>query len=183
MEKKFSPHLNLAKKYWEDLLTAEDLAIDATSGNGHDTLFLAKICSVVALDIQEQAIEKTQKLLESHQSQAELHLLSHVHINTLILKSAPKLIVYNLGYLPGADKSITTKNRDTLLSVQKSLKMLAAGGALCITCYPGHDEGLLEEQALEKWIQSLDTNRWDITHHKWEIRPRAPSLIWIRSVQ
>ncbi len=40
--------------------------MDATMGNGHDTLFLAKLAKqVYAFDIQEQALEKTQERLSS----------------------------------------------------------------------------------------------------------------------
>jgi hypothetical protein len=67
----------------------------------------------------------------------------------------------------------------TVLSVEKSLKLLAADGALSITCYPGHDEGKKEEEVLEKWIAKIDPNQWRVIHHKW--KDRSPSLIWIAS--
>lgn len=177
MEKIFSPHLKLAKNYWKELLQPSDLAIDATCGNGHDTLFLAEICSVIGLDIQTQAIESTKALLAQHQKNAVLHLISHAHIDTIPLLYPPKLIVYNLGYLPRGDKSITTMVESTVASVEKSLTLLAPNGALSITCYPGHDEGKREEEILEKWITQLSSKKWSVTHHKW--RDRSPSLIWI----
>lgn len=174
MEKIYSPHLKLAKAYWEKLLKKEDLAIDATCGNGHDTLFLAGLCSVIALDIQPAAIQNTQTLLEKEGKKASLHLLSHEWIDALPLPIPPRLIVYNLGYLPRSDKSVTTLTESTLISVNKSLKLLAPGGALSITCYPGHEEGQKEEAALEKWIKTLP---FPAIHHKW--RERSPSLIWV----
>jgi len=177
MEKIFSPHLKLAKSYWKDLLKPSDLAIDATCGNGHDTLFLAEICSVIGLDIQSQAIESTQSLLEKHQKKALLYHMSHADIDTIPLPRPPKLIVYNLGYLPRGDKSITTMVNTTVESVEKSLTLLAPDGALSITCYPGHEEGKKEEEILEKWIAKLDLDKWSVAHHKW--KDRSPSLIWI----
>jgi hypothetical protein len=176
MKTSYSPHLVLAKKYWSDLLQKEDLAIDATCGNGHDTLFLSKLCSVIGLDIQPQALQNTEILLQKHQQKAILHQLSHTEIDSLSLPSPPRLIVYNLGYLPGANKSLTTQTESTLISVKKSLSMLKEGGALSITCYPGHEEGAHEERALEDWIKSLP---WCVSHHKWLERSRSPSLIWI----
>lgn len=174
MEKIYSPHLKLAKTYWENHLKKEDLAIDATCGNGHDTLFLAGLCSVIGLDIQPAAIQNTKALLEKEGKKGELHLLSHEWIDSLPLPTAPRLIVYNLGYLPRSDKSVTTLTESTLISVQKSLQLLAPGGALSITCYPGHGEGEKEEIALEKWIETLP---FPATHHKW--REKSPSLIWV----
>lgn len=179
METRFSPHLALAKKYWKSHLKPSDLAIDATCGNGHDALFLAEICSVIGLDIQNEAIQNTEALLERHQKKAALHRLSHVQIDALPLPYPPRLIVYNLGYLPQGDKSITTQMGSTLESVKKSLEILASDGALSITCYPGHDEGQREEKALEEWAAGLPARQWSVCHHKWLNRPRSPSLLWI----
>jgi len=178
MEKIFSPHLKLAKSHWQAHLRAEDLAIDATCGNGHDTHFLAQICQVIALDIQPQAIQNTKNLLPD----ATIFQISHDKIDEIPLPRAPRLIVYNLGYLPRGDKSITTKTDTTLISVKKSLDLLASDGALSITCYPGHDEGQKEQSALEAFICSLDPKKWKVTHYKWPEKARAPSLIWISSI-
>ena len=67
MEKSYSPHLKLAQFYWKNLLNNSSLAIDATCGNGRDTLFLAQICSVIGMDIQTSAIQNTEALLAEHQ--------------------------------------------------------------------------------------------------------------------
>jgi hypothetical protein len=170
MEKIYSPHLKLAKQYWKEFLKNGDLAIDATCGNGHDTLFLSDLCSVIGMDIQSQALENTRALL---QKEVSLYLLSNEEIDSLPLPYPPRLIVYNLGYLPGGDKSITTQTEKTLISVKKSLELLAPGGALSITCYPGHEEGAREEKALEEWAATLPS----VKHHKWG--PKSPSLLWI----
>jgi SAM-dependent methyltransferase len=183
MEKNYSPHLKLAKEYWKSHLKNSDLAIDATCGNGHDTLFLSELCSVVGLDIQPLAIQNTEALLAKHMKKAVLHRLSHEKIDTLPLPHPPNLIVYNLGYLPHGNKAITTQTESTLESVKKSLEMLAPGGALSITCYPGHDEGLREEHALEMWAASLPSDKWTVSHHKWLNRDRAPSLLWIQALK
>lgn len=181
MGKIFSPHLALAQNYWKNHLKPSDLAIDATCGNGHDTLFLAELCLVIGIDIQIQAIQNTEALLEQNQKRAILHRLSHANLDELPLPHPPRLIVYNLGYLPGGDKSITTNTESTLESVKKGLELIALDGALSITCYPGHDEGQREEKALMDWAISLPSSRWSVCHHKWLNRPRSPTLIWITS--
>lgn len=174
MGKIFSPHLTLAKTYWQGHLKPNDVAIDATCGNGHDTLFLSELCHVIGLDIQPEAIAKTSVLAPK----ALLHRLSHAEIDQIPLPYAPRLIVYNLGYLPGGDKSITTQTGSTLTSVKKSLELLAPDGALSITCYPGHDEGLREEKALLEWAAELPED-FTVCYHKWLNRPRSPTLLWI----
>lgn len=178
MEKSFSPHLALAKNYWRAHLKSHDVAIDATCGNGHDTLFLSELCCVIGLDLQAEAIATT----SARAPKAVLHRLSHTEIDQIPLPSPPRLIVYNLGYLPGGDKSIFTKTKSTLESVKKGLAMLALDGALSITCYPGHDEGLLEEKALLKWATTLPPKKYFICYHKWLNRSRSPTLFWIKSI-
>ena len=57
--------IDKSHKIWEGVLTPGDHVIDATCGNGHDTLFLAKCVDlerggkVFAFDIQEKALLTT----------------------------------------------------------------------------------------------------------------------------
>ncbi len=172
------PHLELAHDLWRSRVLPGDLAIDATLGNGHDALFLSELgCKVVGMDIQEAALAKAKERIG--EDKIELHLRSHAEIGSLILPKKPKLIVYNLGYLPGGNKEITTVTESTLSSAQDSLDLLNCTGALSITCYPGHDEGLKEEEALIKWASQLDPKQWSVCHYRWLNRLRAPSLLWI----
>jgi hypothetical protein len=182
-----SPHLKLAKWLWERHLASGDTAIDATCGNGQDTLFLAKLplSALFALDIQLAGLEKTRKLLAEGLTDEELrrvHLchMPHDDLRKIPIERAPRLIVYNLGYLPGGDKSITTKTESTLASIGSALAILGNVGAVSITCYPGHDEGKKEEEAVLEMASSLPSARWEVRHHRWLNRRRSPSLLWIR---
>jgi hypothetical protein len=87
--------------------------------------------------------------------------------------------VYNLGYLPGGKKSITTQTDTTLESVKLSLELLADDGAISITCYPGHEEGAREEKELLAFAETLSSKEWNVCQHKWLNRPRSPSLLWL----
>ncbi|MES2272838.1 MAG: class I SAM-dependent methyltransferase [Chlamydiota bacterium] len=189
----FSPHLQLAKQYWQAHLKPGNIAIDATCGNGHDTLFLSQLLLqdsrslVIGLDIQRAALQNTETLLGKTLSpdqikQVSLFLLSHAEIETVPLTSSPDLIVYNLGYLPKGDKSITTVAETTLISIQKSLTLLSNEGALSITCYPGHVEGEKEERELLRFVETLSSHEWLVCYHKWPNRPRSPTLLWIQKV-
>ncbi len=147
------PHLLKAHQFWKDHLRPTDHVIDATCGNGKDTAALASLVPqgiVYAIDIQEDAIVEAR----AHVQADNVTFLHQCH--TLLPKDTKvRLVVYNLGYLPGGNKDLTSKTETTLLSVASALEMLPLGGALSITCYPGHPEGAIEEKALQNWSKTL----------------------------
>lgn len=179
----FQSHLDLAHHYWSNLVKPGDTVIDATCGNGYDTLRLATMIGptgrVYAYDIQPAAIEMTGDLLtkEGLLDRVELRGVSHISFEGIAL---PRLIVYNLGYLPGSDKQIKTVTETTLLSIAHGLEILQPGGMISITAYPGHEEGALEEQALQIFFSSLSPTTWSCTFHKWLNRQQAPVLFLIQ---
>lgn len=184
------PHLLLAHDYWKKHLRPGDCAIDATCGNGRDTLALANIIlnhpqsAVWSLDIQQTALENAESFLkralsEPLFSRILFHHLCHAEIDRIPLPHPPRLIVYNLGYLPGGNKAITTETTTTLQSVQKALLLLGEEGALSITCYPGHPEGKREEAAIVEWASGLSSLDMTVCYHRWVNRPDSPSLFWI----
>ncbi len=168
------PHLDQAHLYWKNLLKPDDRVIDATCGNGKDALRLAELVPeghVYAIDIQETALKKAQELIPY--SNISYLLQSHAELPA----GQFKLIVYNLGYLPGGNKDLTTLTGTTLESLKKASQLISIGGALSITCYPGHPEGALEEEAVRGWVASLDSKNWLIEHHFW--RAKSPTLFFI----
>src|ERR1700733_3535185 len=168
------PHLNQAHLYWKNLLKPSDKVIDATCGNGKDSLRLTELVPeghVYALDIQEIALQKAKELIPY--SNISYLLQSH----TQLPLGEFKLVVYNLGYPPGGNKDLTTLTSTTLESLEKASQLIVIGGALSIICYPGHPEGALEEEAIRGWVQGLDSKKWLITHHIW--REKSPSLFFI----
>ena len=187
IKKNKRPHLDLAHHYWERLLRPGDWAIDATCGNGNDTLKLARILQdgrVIGIDIQQEAIDKTEALLKSHEERGRVHLFcqSHAEFPSLAQVNPIKLIVYNLGYLPKGNKQITTLTSSTLQSVRNALELVLTGGEVCITCYPGHEEGRKEEQALLQEIAALPSPIWNVCYHTFPNRNSAPSLILIQKL-
>lgn len=183
MNKFFSPHISLAHSYWKSHLQPHDFAIDMTCGNGHDTLFLCQILNkglVYGIDIQPSALDKTRRLLqEKGIEEASFRLLHQSHADPLKVPSPPQLIAYNLGYLPGGDKTIVTNTGSTLLSLELATQLLGCGGALSITCYPGHAEGKREEEQVLRWATKLPATKWRVCHHRWINRDNSPSLFWI----
>lgn len=191
-KKKLSPHLFLAKKYWSEHLSMGDFVIDATLGNGHDSLFLSKLVinnesgCILGIDIQEEAIVSSKNKMQ-HELDVEifqrinLKQMSHADIDKIVYEKKPKLIVYNLGYLPGQNKNITTLTETTISSLEKALNILADDGAISVTCYPRHEEGSRETQAVYDFLTKLDPKLWSVCKHEYINKPYCPVFIWIAS--
>lgn len=181
----FTTPIDLAHSFWQSLIQNGDAFIDATCGNGKDSLFLAKLAAskkdthLYCIDIQKQALDKAKLLLE-----AETTCITWIHgSHEQLPPTAPKncrLIVYNLGYLPGGDKSVTTLTSSTLKSVSHALELLCLGGVISITCYPGHEEGKKEEEKLSSFFSLLDPKKWCFTHFHFDNRKESPSLMLIQ---
>jgi hypothetical protein len=185
---KFSPHLTLAKDYWKKFLAKDYVVIDATCGNGHDSLFISQTLQplngkLYCFDIQQKAIENTYLLLKknlSNKNFENIFFINNSHEDFLNhIKIKVNLIIYNLGYLPNSDKSLTTMVTSTISSIKSALDMLHDKGAICITCYPGHEEGEKEEKALLSFLCTLDNIKFSVCYHKWINKEKAPSLFWI----
>lgn len=187
---RYQAHLSYAHSCWKQIIGPGDTVIDATCGNGHDTLFLAILaltdCSgeLYAFDIQPQAIENSKRLVKEQLPPSlvdRIHFIqrSHVSFPESLMPKSVKLIVYNLGYLPGSDKQITTEVESTLESIQKALPYICHSGGIFITCYPGHEEGKKEQDALLEALALLDFKEWSCCHHHWFNRDAAPSIIEI----
>ena len=164
---------------WEALLPKGATVIDATCGSGHDTLFLARRAKyVVAYDIQEEAIERTrERLKEARLSNVDLHLACHTTIET-----PAHLIVYNLGYLPGSDKTVTTDLTTTMQSLEKATKLLLPGGAISLMCYDGHEAGRVETEALMRWAKKLDRAEWAVYLHRLWNTDSGPKTLLIQKL-
>jgi len=187
----FQSHIDLAHRYWREVLAEGDTVIDATCGNGHDTLFLAEsslatgLCRIYSLDLQFDAIKKAKEYIYSKLQDDvcdNIHFVQQCHavFPKEITKHSVKLVIYNLGYLPGGDKSITTNVDSTLQSVNSAMDLLVDGGVISITCYPGHPEGEREQDALVDLLRNLDPTVWSCCHHRWCNRNKSPSLLLIQ---
>lgn len=171
--------LNMVKKICSENITKNDYVVDMTVGNGNDTLFLANISKkVFGFDIQGVAIENTKKLLrENNVYNYELFNISHEKINDVLkeYENNIKLILFNLGYLPCGDKSITTNHETTLNAVKNSLSMLCDNGLILIVFYP-HPEGKLEAQVV---LEYLNKNKLEYKIYKNTPNMDAPYLVVI----
>ena len=157
----------LAREALERAVQAGDTAVDATMGNGHDTLFLANQVGpeghVYAFDIQESAVESTRKLLAQHGVLARVTLLCTSHAELAGYVPRPvSAVVFNLGWLPGGNHSITTQCASTEKAVKSGLELLRPGGILTVCAYPGHEEGDRERSMLISLFSSLSNREYNV---------------------
>lgn len=151
---------------------AGGVIVDATCGNGHDTLSLAKTSPsrLYAFDIQHQATESTRSLLiregfEEKLYDSTISIICDSHrFMTKYIDEPVNVVVFNLGYLPGGDKSQTTKAQETVDAVSSALSILAKDGLVCITMYSGHDEGLREKELLLSFASDLDPHIYHVAY-------------------
>ena len=145
-------------------LSKGDVVIDATAGNGYDTLFLAEHVGstgkVFAFDIQPQAIAKTRQKLSEHNELEQVTLLEHGHEQLLSLipvelQQKITMVMFNLGYLPGSDKTCITREQTTMPALEQALQLLKQGGLLSIMLYPGHAGGDSEAESVKQWVYNL----------------------------
>lgn len=163
-------------------------AVDFTMGNGNDTLFLSMSAGedgrVYGFDIQIKALENTKLLLESNNAPDNytLVLASHEKANEFI-SGGIDAGIFNLGYLPGGDKNITTLRDTTLQAVSNAVDMLNPGGGLLVAVYPGHPEGRIEGNMLEDFFEKY--NRGTICASKFEIinSPGSPFFFLIEKAR
>jgi len=158
--------LEMAHDFLAQVITQEDIVVDATMGNGHDTLFLAKLAKqVYAFDIQEQALEKTsQRLQEAGLTNAELILQGHETVDQFVTEV--KAAIFNLGYLPSADKSIITQPQTTIEALDKLCQMLVKGGRIAIMIYYGHEGGDIERDAVMDFVSHLPQQEYTSTIYR-----------------
>lgn len=174
-----------AHKTIQPYLSEQSISIDATMGNGHDTLFLAKHGhKTYAFDIQENAIKATYQRLENSHCIDKVSLIHaghetmHQHINP---EEKVNAIIFNLGYLPHADKSIITHAGNTLAALNHAIKLLSPKGIISILAYSGHTGGRAEMQAVIQWYQKLESTHYAITIiHSMHEQENSPRLFTIQ---
>lgn len=154
--------LEMAHAFLAEILTKNDYALDATMGNGHDTVFLAKRAKeVFAFDVQFEALQNTRNRADAEGlDNVRLFWSGHQNINHYILGC--KVAIFNLGYLPNGDKSITTRYDTTIDAIEQVLNILSVGGRVSIVIYPGHEVGKLEKVEVLDYVSALDQNYFTV---------------------
>lgn len=158
------------------------LCIDATAGTGKDTAFLAALVGekgrVISMDIQEIAIEQTRlRLLKEQLSdRVEVILDSHAHMDRYAKEGSVSLIMFNLGYLPGGDHSLSTKAETTIEALEKGLTLLREGGMISLLIYSGGDSGFDEKNQVLAWLRELPDDKYTVLVEAFYNKPNNPPL-------
>jgi len=177
--------VHLAQLLISEAVSTGDTAIDATAGNGCDTLFLAQLVGpqgkVYAIDIQAGALEKAALLLQNAGVLDHVVLLHGSHEELEQLVPAPvNAVIFNLGYLPGGDHNLVTTSRATEGALVAALKMLKPGGRIGLVIYTGHPGGLEELAVVEGLAASLDGSLYRVVRVNFINRSaQAPVVIVI----
>ncbi len=167
------------KSFLAPHLVEGGIAVDFTMGNGNDTLWLSEgvgqTGTVYAFDIQKEAVSRTAERLAVEAKYQNYHLICASHHTVLEYVSAPICVgIFNLGFLPGGDKAVTTLRETTLPAVHAALSLLAPKGALLIAVYPGHEEGRLEGEMLDKALSALPQKQYSVACLKIVNAPDCP---------
>lgn len=169
-----------------------DAVVDATAGNGHDSLFLAQSVlpggNVFVFDVQAAAIDSTRRRLAEHgfAEGAGLTLIHAGHEELAerlppTLRGCLRAIMFNLGFLPGGDKSLITGAETTLRALETALDWLAEDGVLTLVAYPGHDGGHQEAAAVEAWLSAQSSTAFEVQKLAFlNFRPTTPFGLWVR---
>ncbi|MFC4776860.1 class I SAM-dependent methyltransferase [Paenibacillus sp. GCM10023252] len=181
--------LSMAHRWIAERTQPGDVVIDATAGNGVDTLALAQLVgprgTVYAFDVQQQALEATEARLSALSAEDKLpslRLLLHSHEEMDKLVDADHIgraaaIMFNLGYLPGGDASLITQPSSTLAALDAALAILRPGGIVTCVLYPGHPGGNEEAAAVEGWACSLPRVAGQAVVYRQLQRQTAPYLV------
>jgi ubiquinone/menaquinone biosynthesis C-methylase UbiE len=170
----------LAQDLLGKIIREGDTVVDATAGNGHDTLFLARCVgesgTVHAFDIQPAALEAASSRLHEAGFSKRVRFVneSHALLAKNLTESSVSVVMFNLGYLPGGDHAVTTAGPDTLAALDAAARVLKSGGVISVVCYPGHDGGADEAAAVTRWMECLPETGWRLAGYQ-VIGTRKPS--------
>ena len=169
-------------------LRAGDVVVDATAGNGHDTLFLARSVlpggQVIAFDVQSAALDQTrERLARAGVEMSAVRLLNQGHetLATALgeyLRGRLKAVMFNLGYLPGSDKALITQTTSTMKAISAALDWLTPGGLMTVVVYPGHAGGAEEAAAVTQFATEQPPSACEVQHIRPVNRSASPPECW-----
>ncbi len=179
-----------------DVLRPTELGVDLTAGTGQDALLLfetvGSLGRVLSFDIQAEAIQRTRDRLEPLGARLKdlapgvplpdapgvyLALESHEALGAVLQKNRPKVVIANLGFLPGSDGHIITRPETTLAALGQAAEALSVGGRLIVVVYTGHPGGPEEGTAVDNFFQQLPQDNWQVIQTRVFNREDAPYLL------
>ncbi len=154
-------------------------------GNGHDTLFLARLVGtpgkVIGFDVQPEALAHTRRRLRAvaASERVELVLDSHENMGVHLREQSPRAVMFNLGYLPGSDKRLVTLPRSTAAALRQALSGIAPGGIVSTLVYRGHRGGLEEAEQVGAVLAEISPALYRVHQHPASAQATSPLLYLI----
>ena len=173
---------NWIHHFLEEHVQPGDICIDATMGNGNDTVLLSKLAGesgrVIAFDIQQMALEHTKERMEKEDcpENYELILASHETMNGYAQENTVSCITFNLGYLPGGDHTKATKGESSIRAIETGLCLLKKKGLMTVCIYSGGDSGFDEKEAVLSYVRNLDSKKYLVIMTEYVNRPNNPPI-------
>ena len=174
--------LQYAQSLLEMSINEGEIAVDATAGNGHDTLFLANLVGdngyVYAFDVQKQAVDATlHRLLDNAVEHRALVIRDgHENIANYVTKPVAGAI-FNLGYLPGSDHDIITRPNTTIQALESLLKLLKVGGMIVLVIYHGHEGGKEERDEVIQFVSELPQKSIHVLRYEFMNQKNDPPFV------
>ncbi len=175
----------VAHRMFGNVLHPGDAAVDATLGRGRDCLKLCELVGpegrVYGFDPHPDALRQTEALLGENgmAERATLFGIGHERMAEVV-RPGIRLAAFNLGWLPGSDKSLTTRADTTVAALTSALYLLGPGGMAVICIYPGHEEGAREKDALLAYAKALPNATFNALWHDFlNGGPGAPGCLMI----
>lgn len=165
-------------------VTDGDCVVDATAGNGHDTVFLAHLVGpcghVHAFDPQPDALNSARERITQAglENRVTFHPLGHESLAAHVPNGC-SAVVFNLGYLPGGDHGITTRAATTIPALRAAASLLKPGGLLSVLCYPGHAEGAEELDAITREWADWAAVGWRIARYDLPFTASPAPVLWL----
>lgn len=176
--------LDFVKEIGKTKLQSAAVIVDATVGNGHDTLWLkegAPTAKIYGFDIQEKALNNAEvRLKEAGFNRDEIIFIHDSHSNIDIhVKEKIDLVLFNFGYLPGSDKTITTTSDTSKQAIEKCLHQLTPRGIAILVTYPGHEEGRAEDVEIAKMLEQLPWGEYHVYHYCIMNNTKNPPRVYV----
>lgn len=174
----------LAHQFLTSLPLAGARVVDATLGNGYDARFLAGLLGaegvLTGFDVQALAVESSRRRVQEAGFAGEMvfYQESHARMREFLAPNSQRVVVFNLGYLPGGDEAVITESSQTLAALDAAAEVLEEHAWLLVTCYVGHEGGQAEGEAVEKWFVARAEQGWRVAkYQRLGTRAAAPFLL------
>lgn len=163
-----------------------DTVIDATCGNGYDTVFLSQLTGekghVFGFDVQAAAIQNTGNRIQKEASLNNITLINDSHSHFMHHIPVDKLTrlggaIFNLGYLPGGDKNIITTSESTITAIEGIISHLKVKGIIVLVIYHGHPGGKKEMEDIMKYARLLDQTLYNVLYYGFINQKNNPPFI------